>query len=163
MIKTEIKYICNGCGKEFIFNGPISKFNRSVNHYCSSKECLLSIITKHGFNSRDKDKNKFNDAVRFMLLNKSKSRVKINNIEWNLKLEDIPEIPKKCPLLNIELKLDNKKTSYNSPSLDRIDNSKGYIKGNIQIISHRANTLKRDSTFEEIEMIYNYIKQYDMI
>jgi hypothetical protein len=41
----------------------------------------------------------------------------------------------------------------NSPSLDRIDTSKGYVKGNVWVISWRANKLKSDATLAELESI----------
>lgn len=60
-----------------------------------------------------------------------------------------------CPLLGIELSY--KKFTGNTPNeyatLDRIDSSKGYELGNIQIISFRANTLKGDATIEELELL----------
>lgn len=46
----------------------------------------------------------------------------------------------------------------NSPSIDRIDNLKGYTKENIKIISHRANAIKRDASVEEVEKILKYMK-----
>ena len=75
-------------------------------------------------------------------------------IEFSLTLEDIPEIPKHCPVLGIELRFSIANREC-SPSIDRIDNSKGYVPGNIRVISFRANSLKKDATFEEIEKIYD--------
>ena len=45
------------------------------------------------------------------------------------------------------------KSHSNSASLDRIDSTKGYIKGNLQIISFRANTVKNNLTLDEMKMI----------
>jgi len=41
----------------------------------------------------------------------------------------------------------------NSPSLDRIDPTKGYVKGNVWIISHKANTFKSYATHEELKIL----------
>jgi len=46
----------------------------------------------------------------------------------------------------------------NVPSVDRIDPTKGYIKGNVEVISWRANHLKNNATVEELEAIVNYMK-----
>lgn len=40
-----------------------------------------------------------------------------------------------------------------SPSLDRIDNRLGYVKGNVIVVSHRANAIKRDATLDELRRI----------
>lgn len=46
-----------------------------------------------------------------------------------------------------------------APSLDRIDSSKGYISGNVKVISKRANAIKNDATLEELLLIVEYVKK----
>jgi hypothetical protein len=63
---------------------------------------------------------------------------------------------KYCPLLNIELEYKNHELSKmpkNYATLDKIDPSKGYVVGNIQILSQRANTLKSDATIDELKTL----------
>ena len=49
--------------------------------------------------------------------------------------------------------INREKTEDNSYSLDRIDSTKGYIKGNVWIISKRANVIKNNATLEELELL----------
>ena len=49
----------------------------------------------------------------------------------------------------------------NSPSLDRIDNKKGYVKGNVAVISMRANHVKADGTTAEIAAIADFMRRHD--
>lgn len=61
-----------------------------------------------------------------------------------------------CPLLGIELTYTNckqQRTPDNYATLDRIDPTKGYTPGNVQILSFRANTIKGDATLEELRLI----------
>lgn len=61
-----------------------------------------------------------------------------------------------CPLLGIELSYDkytNNIAPDNYASLDKIDPSKGYVVGNVQIVSFRANTLKNSATLDELKLI----------
>jgi len=60
-----------------------------------------------------------------------------------------------CPLLGIPLEFSKrgKGPCPNSPTIDRLDSSLGYVPGNVWVISHKANSIKRDSTLEELEMI----------
>ena len=60
----------------------------------------------------------------------------------------------RCPVLKTKFI----KNSQQTPSVDRIDNSKGYVKGNVLWVSKRVNSIKRDSTYDFILKIANYYK-----
>lgn len=87
------------------------------------------------------------------LLYSSRKRAKFKGLEHNIELEDII-IPEFCPLLGLTLTRNPEGLQANSPTLDRIDSTKGYIKGNVWVISHRANTIKNNSSIEEFGMIF---------
>lgn len=95
------------------------------------------------------------------MLHRAKRRAKQSNIEFNITVEDIV-IPKLCPILNIPLISDSNKITDNSASLDRIDSSKGYIKGNVGVISFRANTIKSNATYEELIKVAEYLKNISL-
>jgi hypothetical protein len=83
----------------------------------------------------------------------AKFRAKRDNTEFTITTEDI-NIPLICPAIRqpiIKETIEGGKTGPkgNSPSLDRIDNDKGYIKGNVQVLSNKANTMKGNSTPQE--------------
>lgn len=92
----------------------------------------------------------------------SKLRAKKKGIEFSISKEYLESIwPKDnlCPALKIPLTSEGEKgrrTRF-SPSLDRIDNSKGYIEGNIQIISWQANTMKSNATEDQLKSFANWI------
>ena len=91
------------------------------------------------------------------MLNNSKQRAKRDGIEHTITLDDIV-IPDYCPVLNIKLETGDRRNNQNAPSIDRIDNTKGYTKENIMIVSIRANKLKKDATFDELIMIGNFYR-----
>lgn len=76
--------------------------------------------------------------------------------EFNIEVDDIV-VPDTCPVLGIPIQFGGAK--WNSPSLDRIDNTKGYVKGNVAVISNRANTIKNNATVEELQMIVSYMQR----
>ena len=89
-----------------------------------------------------------------ILLLSAKHRSIKKGVSCTINEEDI-HIPAKCPVLGIPIKkvfnADGKRGAYpNSPSLDRIDNLKGYEKGNIQVISSKANSMKNSASPKEL-------------
>lgn len=87
------------------------------------------------------------------LLNNAKRRAAKLGLQFNLALEDI-DIPEVCPVLGTVLaKEPSLKNRDLSPSLDRIDPNGGYVRGNVRVISFRANTLKSNATSKELEHV----------
>ena len=90
-----------------------------------------------------------------MLWLSAKNRAKKKEAEFTIEEKDI-KIPKLCPVfkqpLEKEFRPDGGKlgASPYAASLDRIDNSKGYIKGNIQVLSMKANAMKSSASPEEL-------------
>ena len=89
----------------------------------------------------------------------AKNRAARRGIDFNLDLEDII-IPEKCPILQCPFEYGTSKNYSYSPSLDRIDNSKGYIKVNVRVISSKANSMKNSATWEELELFCKNILRY---
>ena len=73
-------------------------------------------------------------------------------------LEDIV-IPESCPILRIPIIYHSGSSGgkINSPALDRIDNSKGYIKGNVLVISHLANMMKSCANEEQLILFAQWV------
>jgi DNA-binding CsgD family transcriptional regulator len=90
------------------------------------------------------------DRIRGYMIRNSKFSAKRRNIEFDIDFTDII-LTTHCPLLNTPL---NYSSNFNDPfypTLDRIDNTKGYVKGNIMILSRLANSMKNCATFSQLE------------
>lgn len=87
-------------------------------------------------------------------------KAKSYNHEFTIDFGDL-EFPTHCPILGIELDyLCEDGRQENSPSFDRIDSTKGYIKGNVAIVSWRANRIKNNGTVEEHKKIVDYMLKH---
>jgi hypothetical protein len=98
----------------------------------------------------------------------AKRRAKEKKLKFSIDSTQI-KIPATCPILDIpivKVYTKGKKSgpTPNSPSIDRIDNTKGYIKRNVQVISHQANTMKANATPEELIKFAKWIlRTYETI
>ncbi len=84
--------------------------------------------------------------IEYLIWHRAKMRSKRSGLSFNIEVSDII-IPNMCPLLNTPIIWSG---GEDSPALDRIDNTLGYIKGNVWIISHLANRMKNSATIDEL-------------
>jgi hypothetical protein len=89
------------------------------------------------------------------LLTRARQTSIARGLPFNITLSDV-EIPKVCPIFGTPLVIG--KRSDNTPSLDRIEPAKGYVKGNVWVISLRANRIKNDATVHELRQIANALE-----
>ena len=86
-----------------------------------------------------------------ILLRAAKIRAQKCGLPFSIDISDVV-IPEFCPVLGIKLNTENRKRMCpNSPSLDKIDPSLGYTRGNVWVISWRANRMKSDASPKELE------------
>lgn len=96
-------------------------------------------------------------APEYIMLKNAQARANHLGLAFNIEQADI-QIPTFCPILEIPLFVSRGKVGPNSPTLDRVDTTQGYIKGNVRVISHAANSRKSDLTFRQIERLFLYSK-----
>ncbi len=108
---------------------------------------------------RKKLKYKNENYIKIKLIT-TKMSARARNIEFSIDENDLSILPEYCPLLNVKIDYEyGNGINLNAASIDRIDNSKGYIKGNVWIISRLANTMKSEATIEQLlEFSNNTIK-----
>jgi hypothetical protein len=99
-----------------------------------------------------------------VLFRSVRSKAQAKGIPFDIDPEDVV-IPPTCPVLGISLTQEFTEDGHRprqdgTPSIDRIIPSKGYTKGNIAVISMRANRLKSDATLTELKAILAYIRSY---
>jgi hypothetical protein len=101
-------------------------------------------------------KVKFTNDPQYYLWYVARTRSRQKGIEFTITKEDII-IPEICPILETPL---TKGDGYlpNAMSLDRINNDKGYVPGNVRVISRRANLMKSSLTVDILEKLIKYIK-----
>lgn len=89
----------------------------------------------------------------------AKDRSNKSGIPFDIEVSDVV-IPEVCPILGIELICgvgSGKGSQPGSMSLDKIVPELGYVKGNVQVICFKANSMKRDATKEELIKFANWI------
>ena len=91
------------------------------------------------------------------MLRLAKKRSKKRNIFFNITIEDI-DIGTECPILGTPFRV-GRANWHDSPSLDRIDNRRGYEKDNVIVVSMMANSIKNQATPEQIKKVGNFYEK----
>ena len=95
-----------------------------------------------------------------LLLHHARARAKRDGIAFNLTLDDIV-VPAECPVLGCALRPGTGRSGFfaHSPSLDRIVPELGYTRGNVRVISARANLLKSNATELELAAVLQDLRR----
>jgi hypothetical protein len=148
--KTYYSSYCKPCDREKskqIKDSPEYKSKQN-----EKRRLKLKTDPKHREKVNAQKRKSYRNNPAKTLLNRAKARASRKGYEFNLELEDIT-IPETCPLLGYKLEMGSKNDYSHSPSLDRIDPTKGYIKGNVWVISTKANTIKSNLLLSELKEV----------
>lgn len=173
--------ICTKCGKE----KPLEEFSRNKNGkygrraFC--KECERKIQNSSeklarrnelrrqrrendeyrlACNLKDTETRHNNvDSIKKALVRAAKARAKKKGIPFNITIEDFI-LPETCPLLEIPLTVGYGNSQENSYSLDKIIPELGYVKGNVWVISNKANMIKNNASLSELQLLVKNLEKH---
>lgn len=149
---------CNACrsayAKEVRSRPGYNEWHRAYRR--QNKERLNALArearAKTPHKSREYTKRwRTSDPVRALYF-AAKQRAKLYGLEFSIQKGDII-IPDRCPALGLVFGPNTGRgmgSHWDSPSLDRIDPAKGYVSGNVQVLSRLANTMKSNASRDDL-------------
>ena len=130
----------------------MAEFRRTHRQECRDARNASYRKSRDGHPIRKLIQHGMTGTPEYDMLIHAKDRAKQKGLSFNLEIQDIV-IPARCPVLGIELKVAVGKAGKNSPSLDKIKPALGYVRGNVRVISWRANLLKNNATAAELRLV----------
>ena len=144
------------------FTGKPCKWGHVVERYTSGYGCVVC--------QADDDRKWCKANPNKLLVRRRKARLRnpkvsmIARSKYRAIREGIPHtltshdftIPRTCPVLGIPLVIGVGVPHSGSPSLDRIIPELGYVPGNVEVISHKANAMKQDASAWELFQFSQY-------
>ena len=113
----------------------------------------------HAAKMRWKDKDPKN-AWACSAVGAAKARATKRGIAFDLDKEYVRTlVPDVCPVFGVPFTFFGQETGPWSPSLDRLHPTLGYTRGNVVVISLRANAIKSDATIDEIQTVLDWLRQ----
>lgn len=95
------------------------------------------------------------------MLNGIRRRAAAKNVPCTLTVSELVELmPDKCPVFGVEFSfINNGKMTPDSPSVDRLIPSRGYVKDNVAIVSMKANAIKSAFTSDDVLRVAEWMKE----
>ena len=139
-------FICRCCGEEKEAM-EFSEHRQTKTGYDLSrcKQCKIEMSRSAASWDSKPIVNRIYDRV--------KTRAKEKGLDFDLELSDII-IPELCPVFKVPFIYGDHSWTY---SLDRIKPDLGYVKGNVVVISNKANMMKSTATVDEVGMLYEWM------
>lgn len=130
--------------------------------YVTRREVYLSRAKRWREANRDavleQEKQRRKARVEYRLWHGARKRAIERGLPFTIALTDI-KVPDVCPVLGLKLEVAEGKVRPNSPTLDRIIPSLGYVPGNIAVISQKANTMKSDAGVAEVRALLAWMER----
>jgi hypothetical protein len=109
------------------------------------------------FNARERAKRENPEFRIRKLAGQARGRAKARGLPFDDDISDLLPPPTHCPALGIPLDYSmGRGQCMSSPSIDRIDNTKGYVKGNRVVVSMLANTRKSDLSVADLRRMADF-------
>ena len=102
--------------------------------------------------------NNHSGTPEYRMFCHAKENARKQGVPFSIELSDIV-FPEFCPIFNTPLNRNNTKTGNDSPSLDKLIPKLGYVKGNINVISYKANRIKSDASLEELTQLLDWLQK----
>jgi hypothetical protein len=144
----------------------ICKRGHEVRDRRACKECQKVAdfsyrLRNPGANAKKARESRKRNPARSLLWS-AKARALRENLPFDLEESDTA-VPNLCPVLGIPLLFADRGRSDNTPSVDRLDPTLGYVKGNIAVISWRANRMKARFDLHEFEALVRWWNLKQMV
>ncbi len=169
--KWFIGCLCNACNK-YTAKDPYlvtmkewrerkDRLKKDKNATCA---CGCNRSVTHGLCRPQKDGR--DQTFTYSMWQNAKKNARRKKVPFDLTPEFVAslKVPEYCPVLGIKIisQPSGEQRNDNTPSIDKFYPDLGYVEGNVQIISWKANALKRDGSPEEWEKIAEWCKKEDI-
>ena len=169
----ELTTACRDCGEPVLVSTlPLMPYRRGGElrtyrmHRCPAcfqklrRENGAADYSKHSTERKGRTLRRYRlsktDPVRF-LWQQVRQRARLKGIEFTIEPEDL-FIPEHCPVLGIKLRAPGAGLANESPTVDRFDPAKGYVRGNVSVMSMKANRFKNNATLDDLVRLVTWMR-----